>query len=293
MNISIGSSFVVGRGNPAWQLKAAAEAGFSHVHWGHQWNSDFIYSSHEIRQIGKWLDEYGLKLWDIHGSSGQEKRWFSTSEYERKAGVELVANRAQMLSELGGGVLVMHGVFLWDTMTADERAERALALDAERRSLDELMPVLEKYQVKLAQENLMYDTLEYLDILLDEYPAELFGLAYDSGHGNLVETGGRGLDWLEERKERLLALHLHDNDTVDDWHNPPFCGNVDWKRLICIVKSSPLYSKDYPWSFEVSMRKSPFWEEGKDYFEQSPEAVGNFLKFTYERCLQAVKLSEL
>jgi 3-deoxy-D-arabino-heptulosonate 7-phosphate (DAHP) synthase class II len=28
-----------------------AEAGFFHIHWGHQWDIDFIYSKDEIEQI--------------------------------------------------------------------------------------------------------------------------------------------------------------------------------------------------------------------------------------------------
>jgi hypothetical protein len=28
------------------------------VHWCHQWDTDFLYSEWEIRQIGQWLDEF-------------------------------------------------------------------------------------------------------------------------------------------------------------------------------------------------------------------------------------------
>lgn len=28
--------------------------------------------------------------------------------------------------------------------------------------------------------------------------------------------------------DRLKAVHLHDNDGIDDWHALPFSGNIDW-----------------------------------------------------------------
>ena len=84
----------VDRGNPSPYLRRIADAGFTHIHWCHHWNTDFVYSRPEIEQIGRWLDEYGLKLLDLHASVGPEKNWYSTNEWERQAGVELVQEPA-------------------------------------------------------------------------------------------------------------------------------------------------------------------------------------------------------
>jgi len=38
-------------GSPEPYLGKIAEAGFFHIHWGHQWDTDFIYSKGDIEQI--------------------------------------------------------------------------------------------------------------------------------------------------------------------------------------------------------------------------------------------------
>ena len=102
MDVAFATNFLESTGSPVFQLKMIAEAGFTHVHWCHHWNTDFLYGKYEIEQCSKWLKEFGLRLTDIHGSDGQEKSWYSPVEYQRKAGVELVLNRLQMMDAMGG-----------------------------------------------------------------------------------------------------------------------------------------------------------------------------------------------
>jgi len=32
--------------------------------------------------------------------------------------------------------------------------------------------------------------------------------------------------------DRLLTLHIHDNDGKMDWHWPPTDGNIDWRQVV-------------------------------------------------------------
>ena len=124
MDIALNTDFLTSRLSPEKYLRLTSEAGFTHLHWCHQWNTDYLYSASEIDQYKKWLKQYGLKLLDIHGSMGQEKLWYSTEEYQRKAGVELVLNRIIMLDELEGSVLapyVTHRIAV--ELTPEEEAE--------------------------------------------------------------------------------------------------------------------------------------------------------------------------
>ena len=43
-------------------LAKIARAGFTHVHWCHEWTGSYIYSVHEMRQIREWCDEQGLMV---------------------------------------------------------------------------------------------------------------------------------------------------------------------------------------------------------------------------------------
>ncbi len=86
--LSLTTDYASSKGCPESALRRIAEAGFTHVHWCHQWNTDFLYGHAEIAQIGRWLAEFGLGLLDLHASAGVEKNWVSAREYERLAGVE-------------------------------------------------------------------------------------------------------------------------------------------------------------------------------------------------------------
>lgn len=226
---SITTDFVQDKGNPQPFLREIADAGFSHVHWCHHWGSDFLYSESEIIQIGRWLKDYGLKLLDLHASAGIEKNWGSPLEYERLAGVELINNRIAMAATLGSDVIVLHVAHI----PHKQFAEPAMA--AMHRSLDEIAPFATRHGVRIALENMANDWFEYIDPLLRDYPSTLLGICYDSGHGNI---GGRGLDFLQSRRQRLLALHLHDNDGQTDEHKIIFTGTVDWQRLATIIADS-------------------------------------------------------
>jgi len=58
-------------------------------------------------------------------------------------------------------------------------------------------------------------------------------------------------EWLDKFKNRLLSIHIHDNDGEKDLHQIPFTGTVDWKRLSKLLSKSS-YKKCV--SLEVSMR---------------------------------------
>ena len=247
MRLSITTDYVADRGSPEPYLRRIAEAEFTHVHWCHHWNTDFLYAEVEIEQIAKWLAQYGLALLDLHASVGPEKKWNSAVEYERLAGVELVRNRIAMTRRLGGDVIIMH--------TGGE-AE----LPAVRRSLDTLAPFAREHGVRIAVENGVFGVLRQL---FAEYPPDYLGLCYDCGHGNIVtptkDRDGRGLDDLETLKDRLISVHLHDNDGTKDQHQLPFLGTVDWPRLARILARSS-YRKCV--SLEAQKANSGIADEG-------------------------------
>jgi len=237
---------------PEPYLKRIAEAGFSHLHWGHHWDSDFLYSQHEIEQIADWMECYGLRLCDVHGSAGQEKNWGAFVEYERLAGVELVQNRIEMAARLGSDVVVMH------LPPEPEGTEGKDMFKAQlQKSLDELNPCATENGVCIALENGVAETrFGMIEWALSRYDPAYVGVCYDAGHGN-IHAGS--LDWLERWKDRLAAIHLHDNDGSDDQHRLPFAGTVDWERLVRIIAQSS-YTKCV--NLESMMYTSPIKDEG-------------------------------
>jgi sugar phosphate isomerase/epimerase len=254
--LSITSDYVESYGDPQPYLARIAAAGFTHVHWCHHWNTDFLYSSPEIEQIARWFADYDLRLLNLHASQGREKYWCSFLEYQRRAGVELVQNRIAMTARLGAEVVILHV----PSTVAAEALEQTLG--PVRRSLDELRVFAQERGVRIAVENMEGEDFAMLKTLLAEYDEGYLGLCYDSGHGNM---GGKGLDHLEQVKDRLIALHLHDNDGMDDQHKIPFTGTVDWARLARIIAESPCNG---PLNLEVMITHSGIQDQ-TEFLRQS------------------------
>jgi sugar phosphate isomerase/epimerase len=261
--LSITTDYVKDTGCPAPFLEKIAAAGFSHVHWCHHWNTDFIYSRHEIKQIKKWLGDFGLKLLDLHASAGVEKNWGSLAEYERLSGVELVLNRLEMSAELGGDAIVMH-------LPAME--QNSLHREPLYKSLDALLPAARELKVNIAVEN---GSFEALESVFNDYPDPCLGLCYDSGHGNM--GAGRGLMDLDRLKSRLMVVHLHDNDGVSDLHRPMFTGTVDWNELAGIIAGS---AYDKCPSTEANMRRGPGNETEEAFLSECFQACEKFAGMT-------------
>ncbi|MCX7934734.1 MAG: sugar phosphate isomerase/epimerase, partial [Planctomycetota bacterium] len=163
----------------------------------------------------------------LHGSVGPEKDWAASAEYRRRGGVELVLNRLEMAARLESDVVIMHAAASISAATDGVSPWEAL-----RRSLDELEPCARRLGVRIAIENGDWPTIR---ALLSAYSPDFLGLCYDSGHGNV---DGNGLTELAAVKERLIAIHLHDNNGHEDEHRLPFTGTVDWAQLAEIIASS-------------------------------------------------------
>jgi len=57
----------------------------------------------------------------------------------------------------------------------------------------------------------------------------------DIGHLNVF--GRDPVEYLNRYKDKLLHVHLHDNNGIDDLHLPLGAGNIDWDHLINTLKS--------------------------------------------------------
>lgn len=105
------------------------------------------------------------------------------------------------------------------------------------KALRRLMPVAEKYNMKIALENLgnTVPNADDLIAIVDEVNHPLLGVNWDVGHANL-----NGLDQYEEITKlgsRLWSLHLHDNGGApnllsSDWHLAPFYGNINYDAVM-------------------------------------------------------------
>ena len=254
MLLSMTSDYFKGVGDPAPYLVRIAAAGFTHVHWCHQWNTDFIYSAAEVEYIARALRDNGLQLLNLHASNGVEKGVASPHEHERLAGVELVRNRLYMTARLGGEAVVLH---------APEMDSAPF-----RRTLAELEREFIACGVRLAIENTGGNFPALLGYLRD-FPPEYLGICYDNGHANLPEFAAYLCD-MPEIAPRIYAFHLHDNDGLTDQHLLPFAGTADWAEVVRLIAASPCRGNI---NLESNMRCSPDMPE-EEYLRRAFCAAG-------------------
>jgi sugar phosphate isomerase/epimerase len=257
--LSITTDFNGSKNDPSEPIVQAKEAGFDAIHWCHEWNTDYLYSQDEIKSIRETLRVNDIRLLDTHASEGSENLgayWLSSDQKIRNSGVALIRNRIEMTHALGGRSIVMHIPALTDLRFN----EKSFAT-----SMNELRPMVEGTGVRIAFENLYSEDQypENTDTLLkaiDEYEPSFVGICIDTGHWNLEKHGYGPDSPMWSMKDRILALHIHDNlgrdpqnpDKVTDSHMLPFTGSVDWKGFSEFIADSS-YKTD-PLSFEHSLK---------------------------------------
>lgn len=98
--------------------------------------------------------------------------------------------------------------------------------------LQEIADYAKTLDVKVAFENTVYRG--YLNYVIENIENDNVGICFDSGHCHVHFNDD--FDFAKF-KDRVFAVHLHDNDQSDDLHLIPFDGTIDWKNVIQELKS--------------------------------------------------------
>ncbi len=105
----------------------------------------------------------------------------------------------------------------------------AIGLERLRR----LVGKAEDSGVYLAFENMR--NMMHLRYILNNIKSEQVRFCYDSGHQNCRTPNE---DLLSEFGDKLIAMHLHDNNGLEDEHKLPFDGTISWKDVMQKIKIS-------------------------------------------------------
>lgn len=266
------------------RLENIVRAGFTHIHWCNDWSGPYLYSCHEMQQIGRLLAKYDLKVKGVHASEGvkrfpassENKRWgcgrflddrkyyLSDNEYNRKAGVELIKNRVDLAEYIGAEEIVLHYIPPYLRFQESPAYVNTFWCNS-RKSFDELEQYCVAKKIKIALENLpeipVAEQEKYFDKLLGIYGADLLGMCYDAGHA-MIRNSGHHCSFLEKYADRIISVHLHDNlgfsrDDYDeinmanaDMHRIPFEGVIDWATAMEYLATT---SYRLPLILEVNM----------------------------------------
>ena len=146
---------------------------------------------------------------------------------------------------------------------SDEQPQKMIEINLE--ALSALCDYAKTVNVNVCIENMPFPklplaTVEALIGFMDTVNRENFKFCLDTGHSIVCKE-----DVAESiRKlgaDRLVALHIHDNDGTKDTHHIPFSGIIDWESVntalneisyggVFSLECAPLRAKDAPDTWE-------------------------------------------
>lgn len=136
----------------------------------------------------------------------------------------------EFASVLSAKCLVMHGIGV--------NSEQEF-FDINRKFFKSLEPFCEKYNMPIAIENLLWygknltgclRTPDEINHMLAALDSQWFTFCCDIGHSALC--GVEPQDFILNMDNSVLtALHIHDNDRLQDIHSLPYTGFLDWDKI--------------------------------------------------------------
>lgn len=168
-----------------------------------------------IRQQVKIFKKVGLKLSSLHMTyKGKElPNFFLDNETGLKIEKRIIKD-LHIAKKYGFTCVVVHLKGEYNNIGC-QRIER-------------ILQVCEKLDMPIAVENLE-DNEKLLEQLFERYgKSSYLKFCYDSGHNNCFDPE---YDYLEKYKDKLICLHLHDNEGDGDSHTLNKYGNIDWDKI--------------------------------------------------------------
>jgi len=204
------------------RYKLIKEAGFDNVllWWGDEYTTDYIDDKNLLPEMAR---NAGLEIENVHAPFDNTNYIWTDS-----VNAEDIVNRyVQCIIDCSRHNIPAVVIHLTNGYTPPPPTD--LGLDR----IKYLVELAEQKGVNIALENLKRP--DYLQFVFDNIQSGRLGFCYDSGHENCYT---KGTDLLSLYGNKLIALHLHDNDGTDDQHRIPGEGTIDWDSVVKKIKST-------------------------------------------------------
>jgi sugar phosphate isomerase/epimerase len=204
--------------------------------------------------LAEWLDDTRLRLHSVHApiaAAYGKGAWqgglslAASDESRRKMAVDETAAALDLAATVPFSVMVVHCGAPAPHGTAADNHGGSLV-----RSLEELSPTAERYNVRLAVEvipNALSTPSALVELIESEIDATGLGVCMDVGHARLM---GEVVDAIETCSGHLITTHLHDNRGRDDDHLLPGKGVIDWDATMLAFQK---VGYDGVWMFELAV----------------------------------------
>ncbi len=236
-------------------LLELAELGQRDVVLGDGVMRDMLNDFTAISAYRKALADAGMRFRGAHAPFGPNDDMDCPYPEYRPLMIERQRQMLEIAASFGVKTITIHvGNSPEKTVTTDQY--EAYLFD----SLEKLLPTAENLGIIIAIENIWTPTTTAPRLLaaIRRFPTEALGICYDAGHANLTDGRNavegnnthdyflsRGLEpeyngrLLKDLLPHVVTCHLHDNNGFRDEHNPPGFGDVDWRRIVPLLKSAP------------------------------------------------------
>jgi len=205
--------------SPFETIEAIKKAGFKNVFI--QWyNKEWKCNQEE--QL-KYARKLGLNIIFAHLGYQNINSIWEDNEIGEKL-VDRFINDIKVCKENGINLVIMH-------VTTKFIAPKYNEIGLNR--IKKIVDYAKKLDVKVAFENLKIKG--YLEYIIKNIDNDNVGICYDAGHGHAHFKDE--FNW-ELFKDKIFAVHLHDNDGTDDQHLLPFDGNIAWEQVIENLKNA-------------------------------------------------------
>jgi len=211
--------------DPKGRLDEISNAGFTSIMASPE--AKFDWQNGKLKDQVKRAKKNNLKLSSLHASydNATLKYFFEEGSVGDKLEKQLI-KEIKIAKKFGFRCVVAHML----------GTPKQVGLDR----LYRVLKVCKKCNVPLAIENI--DNVKPLDYIMANIKDPYLGFCYDSGHNHCF-TPDR--DFLTEYGDRLLALHLHDNDGTSDQHTLNQYGTIDWQDIAKKLAKCPEVPLDY------------------------------------------------
>ena len=187
---------------------------------------DYIERAYSLR---KYADEIGIKCNQTHAPFPSLVN--GNYEYNKKIFPYLV-KAIEVSGILGAKNCVVHPC---NTFFAEKNAE----------FYETLKEYAVKNKVRICTENMFnWDkesnkatvaacaTAKDFKELLSLLDKNIFGACLDLGHAELIENKASAVEMIHELGDRLVALHIQDNDKHYDLHNLPYTNKLNYEAIL-------------------------------------------------------------
>ncbi len=179
-----------------------------------------------IKEVKRRLDYYGLER---IGHTAWYLPIGSPVTELRVCAVEIIKQYLEAFVDIGCDKVTIHSNWPPSLFSEDE------GIKFQTESIQSILGFAGEVGVKIMLEPIgtVHDHASNIDSLL-ALNQELYFHA-DIGHLNIF--GREPVKYLCRYKDKLMHVHLHDNNGIDDLHLPIGSGNIDWDHLVSVLKS--------------------------------------------------------